>query len=35
VVTVRDGKIVDLQAYYQDTVPIVEAGGGIKGRYNV
>jgi len=35
VVTVRNGKIIELVAYYFDTVPIVEAGGGIKGRYNV
>ena len=35
VVTVRDGRIAELQAYYQDTVPIIEAGGGVKGRYNV
>ena len=32
-VTVRDGKIVELVAYYFDTVPIIEAGGGIKGPY--
>jgi ketosteroid isomerase-like protein len=34
VVTVRNGKIAELVAYYFDTVPIVEAGGGIKGPYN-
>jgi ketosteroid isomerase-like protein len=34
VVTVRDGRIAELVAYYVDTVPIIEAGGGIKGRYN-
>ena len=33
VVTVRDGKITDLEAYYQDTLPIVDAGGGVMGRY--
>jgi ketosteroid isomerase-like protein len=33
VVTVRDGKIVELQAYYEDTAPIVVAGGGVLGRF--
>jgi ketosteroid isomerase-like protein len=33
IVTVQDGKITDLVAYYFDTVPIVEAGGDKKGRY--
>jgi ketosteroid isomerase-like protein len=33
VVTVRDGKITELVAYYFDTVPIVEAGGGVMGRH--
>ena len=30
VVTVRDGKIAELVAYYYDTVPIIEAGGGLR-----
>jgi ketosteroid isomerase-like protein len=33
VVTVRDGKIKELVAYYFDATTIIEAGGGIKGRY--
>lgn len=32
-VTVRDGRIADLVAYYYDTVPIIEAGGGVLGRF--
>ena len=30
IVTVRGGKIAELVAYYHDTVPIIEAGGGIR-----
>ena len=33
VVTVRNGKITELVAYYYDTVPIIEAGGGVMGRH--
>jgi uncharacterized protein len=33
VVTVRNGKIAELVAYYYDTAPIIEAGGGILGRH--
>ena len=33
VVTVRDGRIVDLDAYYRDTVPIIEAAGGAIGKH--
>jgi ketosteroid isomerase-like protein len=32
IVTVRDGKITELEAYYYDTVPIIEAGGCVTGR---
>jgi len=34
VVTVRDGRITELRAYYEDTVPLIEAADGVKGRYN-
>jgi ketosteroid isomerase-like protein len=34
VVTVRDGRIKELRAYYEDTVPLIEAADGVKGRYN-
>jgi ketosteroid isomerase-like protein len=34
VVTVRDGRIKELLAYYEDTVPLIEAADGVKGRYN-
>ena len=33
VVTVRDGRIVDLDAYYRDTVPIIQAAGGAVGKH--
>ncbi len=34
VVTVRDGRIKELRAYYEDTVPLIEAADGVKGKYN-
>ena len=34
VVTVRDGRIKELRAYYEDTVPLIEAADGAKGKYN-
>ena len=34
VVTVRDGRIKELLAYYEDTVPLIEAADGVKGKYN-
>ena len=34
VVTVRDGRIAELRAYYEDTVPLIEAADGVKGKYN-
>ncbi len=33
VITVVGGKITELVAYYYDTVPIIEAGGGVLGRH--
>ena len=34
VVSVRDGRITELRAYYEDTVPLIEAADGVKGKYN-
>jgi ketosteroid isomerase-like protein len=34
VVIVRDGRIKELRAYYEDTVPLIEAADGVKGRYH-
>src|SRR5262245_54774682 len=34
VVIVRDGPIKELRAYYEDTVPLIEAADGVKGKYN-
>jgi ketosteroid isomerase-like protein len=34
VVTVRNGRIKELRAYYEDTVPLIEAADGVKGKYN-
>jgi ketosteroid isomerase-like protein len=34
VVTVRDGRIKELRAYYEDTVLLSEAADGAKGPYN-
>jgi uncharacterized protein len=34
VVTVKGGRITELRAYYEDTVPMSEAAGGAKGPYN-
>jgi ketosteroid isomerase-like protein len=34
VVTVCDGRIKELRAYYEDTVPLIEAADGVKGKYN-
>jgi uncharacterized protein len=34
VVTVKGGRIAELRAYYEDTVPLSEAAGGAKGPYN-
>jgi ketosteroid isomerase-like protein len=33
IVTVRNGKIAELVAYYYDVVPVIEAGGDKKGPY--
>ena len=30
----RDGRIKELRAYYEDTVPLIEAADGVKGKYN-
>jgi ketosteroid isomerase-like protein len=34
VLTIRDGRIKELRAYYEDTVPLIEAADGVKGKYN-
>jgi uncharacterized protein len=34
VLKIRDGKIKELRAFYEDTLPLVEAADGIKGKYN-
>lgn len=34
IVIVRDGRIKELRAYYEDTVPLIEAADGVKGKYN-
>jgi ketosteroid isomerase-like protein len=34
VVTVKSGRITELRAYYEDTVPLSEAADGAKGPYN-
>jgi ketosteroid isomerase-like protein len=34
VLTIRDGRIQELRAYYEDTVPLIEAADGVKGKYN-
>jgi uncharacterized protein len=34
VVTVKEGRITELRAYYEDTVALGEAAGGAKGPYN-
>ena len=34
IVVVRDGRIKELRAYYDDTVPLIEAADGVKGKYN-
>jgi ketosteroid isomerase-like protein len=34
VVTVRDGRIKELRAYYEDTLVLSEAADGAKGKYN-
>ncbi len=34
VLTIRDGRIKELRAFYEDTVPLIEAADGRKGKYN-
>jgi ketosteroid isomerase-like protein len=34
VITIQDGRIAALSAYYEDTVALSEAADGAKGRYN-
>jgi len=34
VLTIKDGRIKELRAYYEDTVALSEAADGAKGPYN-
>jgi hypothetical protein len=34
VLTIRDGRIKELRAFYEDTLSLSEAADGIKGKYN-
>jgi ketosteroid isomerase-like protein len=34
VLTIRDGRIKELRAFYEDTMSLSEAADGMKGKYN-
>ena len=34
VLTIRDGRIKELRAYYEDTVSLIDAADGMKGKFN-